>query len=367
MSENNKINKLVILFVPIFVIFCVMLNIYVDKRRKDNQQEVSRKLDETSENTSYSWLTSEPVYENDTYICFEDRIVLNYKMNPEQINNVASYVNGINKQCKSIERIYVMPVPDQILVNDGYKEQQQQYADLVKGISDTLPDNAEIINPLQVLKEHTDEYIYFRTDDSWTQTGTYYAFNELAKQMDIDTLPLDNYEKYSYNHFLGNLVVNNPLLNELNTSYEDDYVEYYNLPDSVNRVEVFAKDDNGEIYSYKRFLYSEAASNLGTFVYTSDIRAIVEGESIQEKNKDKYLLVICDEAGKVIVPFLKDYYDGIYVVNIALDDNFYEDINNIVKEYNISEVLYIQKSMRIGDSGYSKALNDFRREDSSNE
>ena len=72
--------------------------------------------------------------------------------------------------------------------------------------------------------------------------------------------------------------------------------------------------------------------------------------------------MVCDSAGRLLVPYLKDYYDGVYVVNIKLDGEFYLDFNQIVEEYHISDVLYVQNTMEMGVSGYSKALNDFCEE-----
>ena len=63
-----------------------------------------------------------------------------------------------------------------------------------------------------------------------------------------------------------------------------------------------------------------------------------------------------------MVPYLKDYYEGVYVINMREEDELSHDLNEIVKEYHISDVLFAQSAMEMGVPGYSRALNDFCEE-----
>ena len=127
-----------------------------------------------------------------------------------------------------------------------------------------------------------------------------------------------------------------------------DHLYFYILPESVNRAEIFAEDEAGTEISYKKPLITFSARNLGAFIDGNYKRAVVDGESCNGEKQGEYLLVVCDRAGMVMVPFLKDYYDGIYVVNIK-------------------DIVWMQNTNQFGELGYYRALEEFAESGQSNE
>ena len=141
----------------------------------------------------------------------------------------------------------------------------------------------------------------------------------LCEKLDLPVIPLGEYEESMYNSFTGSAKYLDDAWNAENISFPVDWTYYYLLPDSLNRVEITRLDDNGQIIHYKKPLLTVSARNDGTFIDVSYIRAIVDGKAGNKEKQGQYVLVICDEKGKLLVPYLKDYYDGVYVVNVRED------------------------------------------------
>lgn len=51
------------------------------------------------------------------------------------------------------------------------------------------------VDIFDTLKEHNDEYIYFRSDHHWTADGAFYAYEEFCKTKGITEIPLDKRKK----------------------------------------------------------------------------------------------------------------------------------------------------------------------------
>lgn len=174
--------------------------------------------------------------------------------------------------------------------------------------------------------------------------------------MQRDCIPLNEYEEYVYNTFLGSLALEEDLRNYIPSDIPYDSLYYYLLPGTVDDAEVFDIDSIGKKVSYKKPLITSSGTNLGAFIEGGYTRAIVEGESHDKERADEKIMLICDESGKLLAPYLKDYYDGVYVVNIREDYEFIDDIQEIVEEHNISEMVIAQSVIEMGAKGHYRAL-----------
>lgn len=304
-------------------------------------------------------LSDQIVYESEELVCYKDRVFRRFQYHVENADRVAAMAEGVLFRCPSIENVYVLPVPNNIFWETGNVNEEKQYQQFLDRISGNLPSRASLINVLPVLQEHREEYIFFRTDDSWTAKGAYYGMEEMCRVTGLKAIPLDQYEEYMYNSFTGSLALQEEIRNIENLFIPGDRTYYYLLPGSDNRVEIMDTDSSGKTICYKKPLITSSVADTGSFIAPVFTRAIVEGDTDNEKTKDSYILVVCDECGKMLVPYLKDYYDGVYVINIKEDDDFFTDIKQIVDAYHITEVVFSQNALKMGASGYYRALSDF--------
>ncbi|MBQ4523913.1 MAG: hypothetical protein IJA10_13325 [Lachnospiraceae bacterium] len=364
--ERKGIRNLLLIVICLgLVIGCVLLEAFVKKESQKKTLEQNTLLEnsyheeevETGQESS-----GQILYEDEELICYEDRVFCRFLYHEEDIGRTAAIVEGILENCPVLEHVYVVPIPHRILLEAGYTEDKESYLKYMKQLSDQLPQKSVLVNTLSVLQEHSDEYIFFRTEDAWTTRGAYYGTEALCNELGFESIPLEQYYEYMYASFRGGLMLNE------NLSFTEDLEElrdqnyYYLLPDTPNMAEVMGEDSFGKKISYKKPIVTSSSRNLGAFIDSTYFRAIVEGKTKDTKKEGQYLLLLCDSVGRLLVPYLKDYYEGVYVVNINVDDEFYYDLNEIVEEYQISDVVFAQNAMEMGDSGYSKALNDFCKE-----
>lgn len=364
--EHKGIKSLLAIVLCIgLVAGCICLEAHEKNRLKKMETEQNaglKNVENGAEVETGQTLSQVVLYEDEEIVCYEDRILCHFYYEEKNTDRIAAIVKGMLGQCPALEHVFVLPVPYQIFLEEGYEEEKDAYLKYMEQLSLKLPEKGVLVDTLPVLEAHKSEYIFFKTEDTWTARGAYYGMEVICKELGMEPIPLEQYYEYVYASFRGGLRLVEALDSIESIEELKDQIYYYLLPDSVNMVEVMEIDGLGNKVSYKKPVVTPSIRNLGSFIGSRYLRAIVEGEPQEANNEGKYLLVVCDSAGRLLVPYLKDYYDGVYVVNIKLDDELYQDLNQIVEEYHISDVLYVQNTMEIGVSGYSKALNDFCEE-----
>lgn len=325
-----------------FCMACLLLEHFLEKEK---QQEIVHNF--STKNIQFEDI----LYEDDVWICYENRILKKCNYDMKNIQQIVAMTNGMLGKCCGISRIYVLPVPSAIALED--ENNKESYAEYVGEISKNLPEQCVLVDVMPGLESHREEYIFFNTEDSWTARGAYYGMDAFCEKIGVEPIALELYEEHVYNSFYGSLK------SEYISSECEDRIVYYSLPDSKNRAQICGIQEDGERYCYKKPLVTTSAMNTGSFLDNHFCRAIVEGEARNDIKKGKYVLVVCDERGKLLVPYLKDYYDGVYVVNIMEDYDFKNDLKDIIKRYDISEVVYAQSAVYMGNTGFSRALNGF--------
>ena len=65
--------------------------------------------------------------------------------------------------------------------------------------------NIVTVDAYAKLRNHTDEYIYFRTDHHWTQLGAYYAYTAFCEAAGFEAVPLEDFETGRYDNFVGSM------------------------------------------------------------------------------------------------------------------------------------------------------------------
>ena len=306
-------------------------------------------------------LSEKVLYDGSELVCYEDRALHKYTYKTKYPQTVGKQVKRFLSACPELEQIYVLPVPPRICTENGQRESKAAYAKFCEELRERLPQKSVFVDVLPLLTEHSEEYVFFRTEDSWTARGAFYGMQALGEAMEMPVIPLDAYEESMYNSFSGGVKYLDDAWAAKDISFPVDWTYYYLLPDSVNRAEIMRLDEKGQMFSFKKPLITISARNDGTFIDAAYLRAIVDGKAKEKANQGKYLLVICDEKGKLIVPYLKDYYDGVYVINVKEDGNFADDIHDILQTYHITEAVYTQNACDMGVDGYDKMWQGFTR------
>ena len=126
----------------------------------------------------------------------------------ETAQKYAALVGEVAEALKGETRVYCLIIPTAygIMITEDMQAMLPDYTDTKSCISEVyaaLPESAEPISVWDRLKENSDDYIYFRTDQHWTARGAYLGYEAFCEQKGIVPIPLDAHCTESFAGFLG--------------------------------------------------------------------------------------------------------------------------------------------------------------------
>lgn len=249
----------------------------------------------------------------------------------EQLNkNIDRIAEFINAQAIALgeDRVTVMlaPTASQILKDKlpDFVESYDQLKcfDRLRGL---IPEEA-YIDIASVLKEHDDEYIYYKTDHHWTTDGAFYSYRAYCDRVGIEGISYRNFDiKAVTDDFYGTIYSKANLLQtkpdkiyryspNQSMSYEVDYNMGEKQTDTLYEEAFLQKRDK---YSY----------------FLGGNNAVVK---ITSSNKNgKTLLMVKDSYGHSMAPFLANEYETVYM----LDLRYYNgDVADFINDNGVTDI-----------------------------
>ena len=268
-------------------------------------------------------------------------------------DSATEYINAMNNAASKLSGVadvydILVPnnsgvlLPDDDLAKLGGSDQKQAieyYYSMMQGV--------KTVDIFDTLKEHNDEYIYFRSDHHWTADGAFYAYEEFCKTKGIIEIPLDKRKKDIFKGFLGsfyNTLQNSDMKKNPDTIYAYEPIgtndmTYWNDDGSEQKWNVIM-DVNGWD---KGTLYS-------TFVGGDTPMAVIENPKVTDGST---CVVMKESYGNAFIPFLVDHYSTIYIL-----DYRYSNVNVIdfVKEKQADDLICINNISLIGDEDVAATI-----------
>lgn len=163
-----------------------------------------------------------------------------------------------------------------------------------------------VIDLFPILREHREEYIYYRTDHHWTTLGAYYAYLEWARKVGYPPRDYDPQDLETVSDsFLGTLH------SRINLPMEPDEIQIF--PRTNRRSVRITYDFDRETSSYYEPSYLEDKNQYGYFL--DDNHAFVEIETAYYAD-GKELFIIKDSYANSLIPILAPHYEKIYVLDL---------------------------------------------------
>lgn len=357
MKEERYYKVLACSFIIILVVIFSMKIILKDREFSESEnrmltQKPKFSIDRVLEGRytkKYEKYVSDQIYGRDLWVMLKSKVdsLLNVKesngvykcednyymedFNPLPMDDINKNIEAINDFAKKHSEIetYFFNIPaaisilDDKLPNNAPIIDQKSYID---NFEDSLHDNITFIDCYDTLKEHKDEYIYYKTDHHWTSLGAYYAFLEFANHKNMDIVEYE--EKIITNAFEGTL-----------TS-----IGGYN-PKELDEIKIYIpKSDDEFVVNYVE------EQEKSTSLYCSDYLGLKDKYSVflggnhplvrinTTVNNNERLLIIKDSYANEFVQFLTPYYRDIVMVDPRY---YYDDINKLIKDEKITEIMYM--------------------------
>lgn len=274
-----------------------------------------------------------------------------YYFSQESVQQYARAINTCAQNLEGVAQVYSIIAP----TSAGALLDQETLADLggtdqrdaIRYFMSLYDPSVRGVNVYDALREHNDEYLYFRTDHHWTQLGAYYAYLEYCKARGVEPSDILSREKLTFDGFLGTFYVQ---LGNEEMAANPDYVDAY-VPNSTNDMVVWDEEGN------------ELAVNVVTDVSDwneySKYNCFISGDrplsriDNPTKTDGSSCLVIKDSYGCAFVPLLVDDYQTTWVIDFRYSDR---SIPDFVREQGIDDVVFLNAIVLAGTDPVSAAL-----------
>ncbi len=285
-------------------------------------------------------------------LILNDTVMELFKFNQEKAKLYADMVNTASEKFGKNVKVYSLLAPIQIefLKNEKYKNLSDSQIDAMKFVNDNFSSSIISVDAYTPIKEHSDEYVYYRTDHHWTALGAYYGYTGFAKAAGLEAVALDKYKNNEARDYLGYISTVNP---SETVNKNPDTVVFY-IPPVKTDMKVFYYDkETGEKKSYKGDVinkkYTMLDQKYGVFLGGDSALSVIK----TDVKTDKKIMVIKDSYGNAFVPFLTPHYSEVYVVDPR---HYKESIVDLVKENEIGEVMFLNYILTTSFDGFMNSV-----------
>ncbi len=369
MKKNKTAELLLVLFILIVMSSGILiLQNGMEKLQNVKQQSVyvpeKRDLYNNYGLKNDQSLSKIKILETQDQVIYTDRIFNMNRISEDHISYAADIMKALQK--KSGKDTYIMPIPERAVFESGYENEKEKYSDFIEKLEASFSDPSVVLNPLSELEKHQDEYIYFRTEDSWTMRGAFYGAQVILGELGYEEENLDAYRKYVFGNVDGKLIssaaveyTTDEIYEKIKNIEKDPFYIYIN-GSNPNREELTFKNKQNQIQTVKRNMIQFNNSGTNAVIATSYMHSVVEGRG---KGKRKgNLLLIADTRGKMMISYLSEIFEKVYVSNIYGDADLIQNLDEILEKYNIEYVIWAQDVAETGNRSYMKALNPLLKE-----
>ena len=205
-------------------------------------------------------------------------------------------------------------------------------------------DGVTIVNTYDMLMEHRDEDIYFRSDVHWTAVGAYYAYAAFCESAGIEAADIDNdFTKGTYERFLGGLysqIYKTPQASRLKNNPEK--LDYY-IPKLGHDVTLYTMGNRKSPQNVDSIINTNFKS-MGAYKYACFAWGDQHLEKISTDNPSgRKVLVLKDSYGSALIPFLVHNYSVVYVIDPKGFNNegcLDFDAKTLINEEEIDDVIF---------------------------
>ena len=251
--------------------------------------------------------------------------------------NVWENLDAIGAFCRNQTGVkcYLMLVPDAASVQREKLPAYAPVADQAEQLEEIRSYLEKKENPVteiplyEMLREHREESLYYRTDHHWTTLGARYAYQSVAGQMGLPGAE-NGEEKKLYpvsDSFQGTLAARSGY------RVPDDTIEVY-WPDQEEELVVTYVQEQTKSASLYAAEKLKTRDKYGMFLNgnhpLTEIRTMV--------STGRKLLLIKDSYANCFVPFLTGDFEEIVLVDPRY---YYDSAEKLMKQYGFTDVLFL--------------------------
>ena len=273
--------------------------------------------------------------------------------NHDMIPRYAAAVNAIAETLGDAVDTYWMPVPNsaEFYTPEAYHTGASSQAAIFDTCRAQISKKITYVDAYNVLKEHQEEYLYFRTDHHWTHLGAYYAYTALGEAAGFTADPISDFRQGQWDNFVGSLYTYSANYPQAKVLKENPDTVYYWQPHVECSTNYFSSTSLSDPMASGTIcrLDDTVTNKYLTFMGGDHPVTVVETET-----DGPAILVIKESYGNPLISWLTGHYSKIILIDpreyFALNDDI--DLTAFAEEQGISQCLIVNYPMMLGSEGY---------------
>lgn len=291
-----------------------------------------------------------------TVIQIGDSLFTREYFNTTYSSRYVSVVNSVAEKYADQGVRVVSAAPPQaigVMIEPEYMEnlKSADQAEIMDYFNENLSEDVFFVDTVSLLRDHNDEYIYFRTDHHWTALGAYYVYEAICEQLDLEAAALEDFELWDQGRFIGSLYYKAPKTKALK---EDTVYAYNPAGDLTTRI----YKESGSSFEHTVLTdmsKSNANSKYMTFLAGDHPLVRIVNNDLPDAGN---VLVIKDSFGNAMAPFFTQNYHKVYVV----DYRYYsESMSTLIKSFEIDDVIFLPNVSEIQTKAVSDLLQKYKK------
>jgi len=255
------------------------------------------------------------VYGEDGYM-FTKFVTTNYS---QLEKNVIAVKEFIERHSDRNVKLLLAPTAPGVMTDKVLESSPVIDTEYILGYVNSKIDSEYLVDVKAELSQHTDEYIYYRTDHHWTTLGAYYGYCEYMKALGRQPQNLDSFVFNDVENFLG-------------THYSK--AKSYNVQaDVLSYIESDAQIDiGGQVNSIYEKEKLDVRDKYAMFLRGNPGMATIKG------NGTGRIMIIKDSYANCFVPFMVDSYEQIDVYDMRY---ITMGLDRLIEEAGYDEILFL--------------------------
>lgn len=263
----------------------------------------------------------------------------NYKRPNEQLIENIKSINTFSNKIPNFSTYFLL-VPNSVKI---YEDKLPLFAspydqlETINKVKESLSENVNFIDVYERLNSKKDEYIYYKTDHHWTMRGAYYAYQSLAKELDITPYSINDFDlEVVSNSFYGTFYSQSN-----NRQVSPDSIEIFK-PKFDIEYKIDYKDNNKSSDSLYEYSYLDKKDKYSMFLDGNHALLTIKSNI----NNGKKLVIFKDSYSHCFIPFLANHYEEIHVIDLR----YYKlSIYDYLQEHEIKEALFLYNVTTFSD------------------
>ncbi|MBE6835238.1 MAG: hypothetical protein E7515_03185 [Ruminococcaceae bacterium] len=371
MTKREKIIGLAVALVVIAVIAVIIAKIPKAEKKPEKttepvstSQTVTSTTETTTEKPTETEVTTADIPDveyniQNSIIIQGTRAMEMYGISESALESYADIISTLAERCPKV-KVYSLIAPTQVEFYgpEDYRTGNRSQRKGIQIAYDFMSDKVIKVDAWSSLAQHTDEYLYYRTDHHWTARGAYYAYLAFAKAAGIENpQPLDKYETGKEDGFVGTMYGFSGKAQVL--ADNPDYIEYF-MPLNNAKGEILGVGGDGSLTGNNQSLMivnPNAGNYAGTFIQGDQALEKI----VTDKKNGRKILLIKESYGNCFAPFLTEAFEEIYILDPRKDGVNQMSLPSFIEENGITDVIALNYALATSNptikNSFSKIVN----------